>query len=118
MTHAHTSANYPTYQISEAHGPLTEAERVAKQQRREQRRANANEYLDARTAGRPGRTQTPTLTGEELVEVERLAHERIRANEASHRRQLRKKCSSITDLLAVVSAPALAAAPADEHPPA
>lgn len=94
-----------TYQISEAQGPLTEEERLAKQQRREARRQNAGAYVtqqeQRRSGALPPRAQHKTLDGEELVEAQHLVHERIRAREAEHRQNLRKKCSSITDLVPV-----------------
>ena len=93
------------YQISAAQGPLTEAEREAQPQRREGRRAHASDYVDRAQQRRSGvrchGQQHITLTGEDLVEAERLVHERIREGEATFRRTLRKKCSSITELAAV-----------------
>lgn len=91
------------YPISETQGPLTDTEREAIRARREQRRSSASAYLDEEAARRRGRAARPhqTLTGEEMVEAQHLAHERIREGEAAHRKHLRKKCSSITELAAV-----------------
>lgn len=102
MTAPSHSLREPTgaYQISEAQGPLTPEERRLKQQRRQERRETAGVYLEQRRNG-VERAQQCTLTSEELVEVERMAHEIIRAGEATHRSNLRKKCSSIRDLAAV-----------------
>ena len=94
------------YQISETNGPLTPAEREAKLKRRLVRREHAKAYLDdegARRRGEAVRGTHRTLSGEELVEAEHLAHQRIRSGEAAHRERLSRKCSSITDLVAATT---------------
>lgn len=91
------------FQITETRGALTPAERAAKTQRRVERRKTARAHLDAcyaeRVSGGPPAERT--LTPEELVEARRMAHERVRMQEAQQRMAMRKKTDSLTGLKAV-----------------